>query len=434
MSTPHGLGEGARPDSAGARVVVTGLGAITPLGNDAASTFAGAVEARSAVRPMPPERCAGLQTLLMAAAADPEPLLARRDAGLDRATQFALLAAAEAWTMAGEASPPADAERFGVFVGIGFGGAGSIDGMYARYFDAIHGDERQRRGATVVHPLLVPRMMANAAAAQVSMRLGLRGASNTYSVACSSSAIAAGEAMRAIRHGYLDAAMVIGTDAMLTPGAMVAWNALRVMARPDPAEPAASCRPFAADRSGFVIGEGAAALVLESEARARARGAAPLAELAGYGCSSDAHHLTLPSADGQAAAMRQALAEAGLAPASIGYLNAHGTATDAGDVIESESIARVFGEAAPALPISSTKAVHGHLIGAAGTLELMLALMAMRSGSIPPTAHLERPDPRCPLDYVPLRARHGCAIDAVMSNSFAFGGSNASLVARRWVG
>jgi 3-oxoacyl-[acyl-carrier-protein] synthase II len=415
------------------RVAITGLGMISPLGADARSGFAAALAGRSAIRPAPEHLCAGLPNLLVApAAVEPETLLDRQCHGLDRATQFSAVAAQEALGDAGLAAMPADADRVGVFVGIGFGGAHTLDGLYARYFSALHANEQGRKSATVMHPLSVPRMMANASMALVSMRYGLRGMGNTYSVACASSAIAAGEAYRAIKHGYLDAAVVIGTEALLTPGSLVAWNALRVMARPDAARPSASCKPFAANRTGFVLGEGGACLVLESEPRAQRRGAKPRAELAGYGCSSDANHLTAPSMDGQAVAMRQAMAEAGLPPSAIGYLNAHGTATDAGDVVESASIREVFGPSADGVAVSSTKAVHGHLIGAGGALELALAIMAMESGSIPPTAHLEEPDPRCDLDYVPLQARHGCRIDAVMSNSFAFGGSNASLVARRW--
>jgi 3-oxoacyl-[acyl-carrier-protein] synthase II len=371
--------------------------------------------------------------LIAPAAAEPETLLDRRFAGLDRATQFTLVAAQEAMEDAGITHPPADGERFGIFAGIGFGGASTLDGLYARYFAALHREDTGRKSATVMHPLSVPRMMANGSMAAVSMRYGLRGMGNTYSVACASSTIAAGEALRAIQHGYIDAAVVIGTEAILTPGSLVAWNALRVMARCDANDPAASCRPFAANRTGFVLGEGAAVLVLESQERAQRRGARPYAQLAGYGASSDAGHLTAPSVEGQAVAMRQALAHAQLQPDQIHYLNAHGTATDAGDVTESQSILEVFGQAALRLPISSTKAVHGHLIGAGGALELAMALMALKTGSIPPTAHLEQGDPRCPLDYVPLVARHGCQIDAVMSNSFAFGGSNASLVARRVV-
>jgi 3-oxoacyl-[acyl-carrier-protein] synthase II len=413
-------------------VLVTGLGMISPLGANCKESFEGALQARSAVRMAPESLCAGLPDLLMARVSDdPASRLDRQYAGMDRAVQFAMIAAQEAMSDAGIDASPRDGDRFGIFVGIGFGGAQTLDAMYARYSAMLQGNEQNRRRAAVVHPLSVPRMMANAAAAAVSMQYGLRGMSNTYSVACASSAIAAGEAMRAIRHGYLDAAVVIGTEAMLTPGSMVAWNALRVMAQPYPADPSASCRPFDRDRSGFVLGEGAAALVLESRVRADHRGAAAHAELAGYGCSSDANHLTAPSVNGQAAAMRQALKEAQLAPGQIQYLNAHGTATENGDIVETESIVETFGEAADRLAVSSTKAVHGHLIGAAGVLELALSIMAMESGSIPPTAHLQNSDPRCTLDYVPLQARHGCQINAVMSNSFAFGGSNACLVARQ---
>lgn len=416
------------------RVLITGLGMITPLGSDSSSSFAAALQGQSAIRPAPTDITGGLSNLLMAAvAADPASLLDKKFASLDRATQFALVAADEALKHASISSHPADSARFGVFAGIGFGGAHTLDGLYARYFAALTAPSHAHKNPTVMHPLSVPRMMANAAAAAVSMHYGLAGASNTYSVACASSAVAAGEAFRAIRHGYLDAAVVLGTESMLTPGSLMAWNALRVMAKPDSRNPAHSCRPFSLDRNGFVLGEGAAALVLESQARVQQRQAPALAELAGYGCSSDAQHLTNPSVQGQVASMQQALDIAGLGAGDIGYLNAHGTATDAGDVIETQSIRAVFGAVADRLAVSSTKAVHGHLIGAGGALELALSIMAMRSGSLPPTAHLEHPDPRCDLDYVPLQARHHCRIDAVMSNSFAFGGSNATLIARRYV-
>ena len=416
-------------------VLVTGIGMLSPLGADRKASFEGALMARSGVRRAPDALSAGLTNLLMApVAAEPETLLDAQYAGMDRAAKLAMVAAQEAMADAGIAEHPADGDRFGVYAGIGFGGAHTLDAMFARYYTALYVNQKPAKNAAVVHPLSVPRMMANASMAAVSMRYGLRGMGNTYSVACASSAIAAGEAMRAIHHGYLDAAVVIGTEAMLTPGSMVAWNALRVMARVRDDNPAASCRPFDLQRSGFVLGEGAAALVLESRARAERRGAVAHAELAGYGCSSDAHHLTAPSPEGQAVAMRLALAGAQLAPGQIQYLNAHGTATDAGDVIESQAILDVFGAAAGQLAVSSTKAVHGHMIGAGGAMELALAILAMQSGSMPPTAHLEEPDPRCTLDYVPLQARHGCDIQAVMSNSFAFGGSNASLIARRVAG
>ena len=416
------------------KVLITGLGVICPLGADKHSSFASALAARSSIGPAPADIASRLPHVLVApAAVDPEALLDKKYSGLDRATQFALVAAHEAMTDAGITTPPTDATRFGVFVGIGFGGAQTVDGLYTRFFSLLHDPTQAHKNPAVMHPLSVPRMMANAAAATVSMRYGLQGQSSTYSIACASSAVAIGDAFRAIRHGYLDAAVVIGTEAMLTAGSLMAWNALRVMAKPDPADPARSCRPFALDRTGFVLGEGAAALVMESQARAAIRRPAVLAEMGGYGCSSDAEHLTAPSVVGQVSAMRQALAEAHLVPQQVQYLNAHGTATEAGDVIETQSIRTVFGRSADRLAVSSTKALHGHLIGAGGALEFVLSIMAMNSGSLPPTAHLEKPDPRCDLDFVPLQARHGCHVEAVMSNSFAFGGSNASLLARRHV-
>jgi 3-oxoacyl-[acyl-carrier-protein] synthase II len=414
-------------------VVVTGAGIICPLGADKVSTFAAALQARSGVGAAPADVAAWLPHIVVAqASVDPQTLLDRADQGLDRATQFALVASAQAIADAGFAHSPEDSQRVGVFVGIGFGGSQTSDSLYNRFHKNLSDPALRHKDPTVMHPLTVPRIMANAAAAAITMRYGLRGPSNTYSVACASSAIAIGEACRAIRHGYLDAAIVVGTEAMLNPGAMMGWNALRVMAKADPVDPAQSCRPFSSDRSGFVIGEGAAALVLESATRSARRNARVLAELAGYGCSSDAQHLTAPSVDGQAYAMRQALQEAGLAPEQIQYINAHGTATDAGDVTETQSIHQVFGSAARQVAVSSTKSMHGHLIGAGGALELALSIEALNSGSLPPTAFLHHPDPRCDLDYVALKARHGCQIEAVMSNSFAFGGSNVSLVARRY--
>lgn len=414
-------------------VVVSGAGVISPLGADKASTFAAALAARSGIGASPADVAAWLPHIVVAqSCVEPHTVLDRVYHGLDRATQFALIAVEQAIAEAGLVTPLADASRVGVFVGIGFGGSQTSDSLYHRFYTTLSDPAQRHKDPTVMHPLTVPRIMANSAAAAITMRYGLQGASNTYSVACASSAIAVGEACRAIRHGYLDAAVVVGTEAMLNPGAMLGWNALRVMAKADPQDPSRSCRPFSKDRSGFVIGEGAAALVLESAARSARRSGRVLAELAGYGCSSDAQHLTAPSVEGQAAAMRQALAESGLAPEQVSYLNAHGTATDAGDVTETQSIHQVFGSAVRNLAVSSTKSMHGHLIGAAGALELVLSIEALNSGSLPPTAHLDQPDPRCDLDYVALQARHGCAVEAVMSNSFAFGGSNVSLLARRY--
>ncbi|BAK76089.1 3-oxoacyl-(acyl-carrier protein) synthase II [Pseudogulbenkiania sp. NH8B] len=413
-----------------AKVLITGMGAISPLGADLPTSFAQALAGHCAIGAATPDIAKWLPNVLLAqAAADPASKLDGKHASLDRASQFALVAANEALAEANILAAPADSRRFGIYVGIGLGGAHTLDGLYSRFQSAVQSEGK--RNPVVVHPLTVPRMMSNAPAAAISMGYGLHGPSHTYSVACASSAVAIGEAFRAIRDGYLDAAVVVGCEAMLTPGAMMAWNALRVMAKPHAADPSRSCRPFSQDRSGFVLGEGGAAIVLESEARAAARGQSALAELCGYGCSSDAAHLTAPSSAEQINAMQQALDDAGLRAEDIQYLNAHGTATDAGDVTETESIRGVFGATAGQLAVSSTKSMHGHLIGASGILEFALSVMAMNSGSLPPTATLEQADPRCDLDFIPLTARHDCNVRAIMSNSFAFGGSNVSLVARR---
>ena len=415
------------------KVLITGMGMICPLGEDRHSTFQSALAGRCGIAKPSEDIAKWLPNVLVApVATSPETLLDSKYAGYDRATQFALVAAHQAMAEANIAKAPADADRFSVYTGIGLGGAQTLDSLYQRFYTTLYDTSQEKRNPTVVHPLSVPRMMSNAAAALVSMHYGLNGPSNTYSVACASSAVAIGEAFRAIRDGYLDAAIVIGTEAMLTPGAMLAWNALRVMAKPNAADLSRSCRPFAKNRSGFVLGEGAAAIVLESEERAAQRQQKIFGELSGYGCSSDADHLTAPSMKQQVRAMRMAMDDAGLAPGQIQYLNAHGTATDAGDVVETQSIREAFGDAANRLAVSSTKSMHGHLIGASGIVEFALSVMAMNAGVLLPTATLEEPDPRCDLDFVPVEARRGCAIDAVMSNSFAFGGSNVSLVARRY--
>ena len=411
------------------RVVVTGIGLLTPLGLTRQASFERLLRAEGAVRPAAPEIARWLPNAL---SADVDPAFAqpldRNEQGLDRATQLALLASREALADARAEAWDLDSDRVGVYVGIGLGGATTGEALYKR----LHESLQAGRNPTVMHPLSVPRLMPNAATAAISMAHQFRGPTHTYSVACSSSAMALGEACRTIRHGYADAIVVVGAEAMNVPGVFMAWNALRVMAKPHPDDPAASCRPFDKDRSGFVLAEGAAALVLETAVSALRRGATIYGELCGYGSSSDAEHLTLPSSAGQYRAIRMALDDAGLAPAAIDYVNAHGTATEAGDVIESETLAQVFGDHARRLPVSSTKALHGHLIGAAGATEFAFSLLALHSGSIPPTAYLDNPDPRCTLDYVPREARHGQALRAVMSNSFAFGGSNVSLIARRY--
>jgi 3-oxoacyl-[acyl-carrier-protein] synthase II len=303
------------------------------------------------------------------------------------------------------------------------GGAGTVDEGYRRFYGT--GDKRMR-------PLTVVMGMTHAPGAQISIDHGLQGPLLTFSSACASSAQAIGEALRAIRGGLIDAVVAGGSEALLTPGALHAWAALRALAVPDQVSASRSCKPFAADRTGLVLGEGAAAMVLESEESARARGATILAELVGYGGSADASHISAPDSTGQARAMRRALDDAGVEACEVGYINAHGTGTLAGDASETEAIKAVFGEHARSVPVSSTKSMHGHLMGAAGALELIVVILALRHRALPPTAHLDVCDPLCDLDYIPNVARYEVDVRVAMSSSFAFGGANAVLVARRY--
>lgn len=405
---------------------------VTPLGLTRDETFQAALSAKSAIGAAPGPIIALLPQALSANVPGTfEAQLTNAQTRLDRATQFAIVAANEAIQDAGFKPTDPQKLRTGIYVGIGMGGAQTIDALYTRFFEQLQRAATENRDPTVMHPLAVPRMMANASAAWVSIEHGLRGPTYTYSVACSSSAVALGEAYRALRHGYIDTAIVIGTEAILTPGSYVVWNALRVMAKKRTDSPEASCRPFDADRTGFVLGEGAAALVLEAQGPESMCQRQAYAEMCGYGTTTDGLHITLPSAEGQTRAMQMAMEDAGLPVQAIGYLNAHGTATDAGDVTETQSIKDAFGAHAHKLAISSTKAVHGHMIGAGGAVEFALSVMALDSGKIPPTANLDNPGHGCDLDYVPLTARQAPDLQAVMSNSFAFGGTNVSLIARK---
>jgi len=398
------------------RVVVTGMGVICAVGAEVSVFFDALVEGRSGVGLVP------WRNDVVAATVDSpvEDRFSKMELNsLDRFAQFACVAASQAVKQAGLVDAEFAGPRVGLYFGSGIGGARSIEKGFA--------DFHEQGGR--VSPMTVVLTMANAAASHLSLRYRIRGPSLTYSIACASSAVAIGEGLRAIRDGYVDLAIVGGSEALLAPGMVAGWHAMRVLATPDPVSPERSCKPFSVDRTGLVLGEGAGVLILESEEHAQRRAATQLAELAGYGIASDAAHLTKPDATGQATAMRAALVDAGLEPSAIGYINAHGTATAVGDVTETQSIREVFG--ARGVAVSSTKALHGHLLGASGAVELIAALMALRTQIVPPTCHLANPDPRCDLDYVPNEARRGVPLDAVMSNSFAFGGTNAVLIARK---
>jgi 3-oxoacyl-(acyl-carrier-protein) synthase len=405
-----------------ARVAVTGAGVISPLGASLAEFHRSLAAGRSAIRRVAPELTerTGVQ---VAAPLDWDPAAHFKESeasNLDRVSQFALVAASQAITDSGLALEKLH-PRVGVSWGTGMGGAHTQEASYQQVYGA---------GEWRVRPLTVVMGMNNAAGSNVAVRHGLRGPFANFSTACSSSAMALGEAMRQISAGRADAMIAGGCEALLTPGILVAWQALRTLAPADAADPAASCKPFDRRRAGLVLGEGAAAFVLEDESRARARGARIYALLSGYGNSCDAVHMSRPDREGQIRAMQEALAEARLAPHEIGYINAHGTATSVGDVVEAEAINAVFGAAAREVRVSSTKSLHGHLLGGAGALEFAAALLALE-GVLPPTGFLEEPDPACALRHVPRSAERVAPPRAVMSNSFAFGGSNVVLVAER---
>ena len=341
---------------------------------------------------------------------------------MDRATQFAQVAASQAWQDSGLQLADGEKTRAGVYLGTGMGAANTLEASYEQLFV-----QKVKR----LHPLTVVMVMNNAAASFISIDRGLKGPCLTFSTACSSSAVAIGEAFRLIRHGYADVMLAGGTESLLTYGNLMSWESIGTLAL-EADDPSTSCRPFSKDRTGFVLGEGAAVLVLESLDRAKKRGAGIYGEVMGYGSTADAEHITKPSVEGQALAIEAALEEACMGPDGIDYINAHGTATLANDAVETRAIKKVFGRRAYTIPISSTKSMHGHLLGAAGAVELVASVLALRHRTVPPTATLTVPDPECDLDYVPGNARTGIDLKTVMSNSFAFGGTNAVLIVRKY--
>jgi len=309
-----------------------------------------------------------------------------------------------------------------VYIGTGMGGSQSID----ENCKALYFENKER-----VNPLSVVKVMANAPASHISINFGLKGPCLTYCTACSSSSVSIGEAFRQIKFGFSDVILAGGTECLITFGSFKSWESLGVLALEDLEDASTSSKPFSKDRSGFVLGEGAAVLVLEEMEHAKKRGAKIYAEIAGYGSTGDAHHITAPTIDGQGRAMQLALEEAGLAADGIDYINAHGTATAANDVVETQAIKQAFGDRAYRIPVSSTKSMHGHLIGGAGALEFLISVLAIKNNAVPPTANLKTPDPECDLDYVPNAGRDGLNIRAVMSNSFGFGGTNAVIIAKK---
>ena len=405
------------------RVAVTGMGIVAPCGNDPDEFFANLIAGRSAIGVLPHSSARWSTRIAAAASFDasahfPAPRLRM----LDRVSQLALVATKQALQSAALELSDEERATTGVFLGTGMGGAGTTDDGYNTLY---------RESSDRIKPYTVLMAMNNAAASWIGIDHGLSGPNVTFSTACSSSAVAIGEAWLRIRSGAAPVMLAGGAEAPLTLGTLKAWEALRTLATEDPVDPSASCKPFAKDRSGLVLGEGAAVLVLEEWERAARRGATVYGEIAGYGLSTDAAHITRPTVDGQARAMQLALDSAGVPVEAVAYINAHGTATLQNDAVETAAIRRVFGARADRLAVSSSKSMHGHLLGAAGAVELVATLLAVRTGTMPPTLNLRVPDPECDLDYVPNVARRDQDIEFAMTSSFAFGGTNAVLVCRR---
>jgi 3-oxoacyl-(acyl-carrier-protein) synthase len=404
------------------RVAITGLGVIAPLGNSVDEMFINLAAGRSGVRRLAPTLVERLKSPIGAAvdfdgnAHFPVPRLRM----LDRVSQLALVAAAQAIADAKLDFTAERRERCGVSVGTAMGGAESTDEGYQTIY-ALQSDR--------VKPYSVLTAMSNAPASWIGIDYGLCGPNLTYSTACSSSAVAIGEAARKIQYGDADVMLAGGAEAPLTFGVLRAWEAMRTLAAEDPHDASTSCRPFASTRTGLVLGEGAAFVVLEEWSRAVARGALIHAQLSGYGLTTDTEHITRPTVAGQASAMRAAMESAGMEPDVIDYVNAHGTGTLQNDAVETAALKEIFGPRAYQVPVSSTKSMHGHLLGAAGALEFVIAVASLERGIVPPTMHLDSPDPDCDLDYVAGQARTGVPLRTVMSNSFAFGGTNAVLIA-----
>jgi 3-oxoacyl-[acyl-carrier-protein] synthase II len=406
------------------RVAITGVGCVSPLGVGADATWKAIVSGESGAGPVTRFDTSDYSTKIACEVTDFDPtdFMEQRDARRsDRFTQYAVAAAVESAEKAGwNGNVPFDAGRVGVLIGSGIGGIETLEAQHRVLLE---------RGPSKMSPFTVPLLMINGAAGSVAMRFGLRGPNYAAVSACATGAHSIGEAAQMIRNGLADAMIAGGSEAPITPLAFGAFACMGALSRRND-DPTHASRPFDADRDGFVIAEGGAVVVLEEWDAARARGADILAELVGYSATCDAFHLTQPDPEGAGAsnAMRIALADAGVAPAEVGYINAHGTSTPFNDKIESKAIREVFGEDAP--PVSSTKSATGHLTGAAGAIEAVFSVLALTTSTLPPTINQETRDPECDLDYIPNSARSQ-KVDVVLSNSFGFGGHNGCLVFKR---
>ncbi len=399
------------------RVVITGAGTINPLGSDVATTLEAMREGRCGIGPLKLDYADRLQIQIGGQIADydeHEHFNRQQIALYDRFTQFTLLAAREALAQSGLTFSGHLADRSGVVLGTSGGGLTTQDENYRAVYE---------EGKNRVHPFVVPKLMNNAAASHVSIEWNLRGPSFTVATACASSNHAMGQAFNMVRCGMADVMITGGSESMLCFGGIKAWEGLRVMSKD-------ACRPFSATRNGMVQGEGAGVFVFEEYENAKARGAEILCEVAGFAMSSDASDIVMPSKQGAARAILGAVTDAQIAKERVGYINAHGTGTAANDKTECAAVADVFGAHADQLMMSSTKSMHGHLIGGTGAVELLACIMAVRDGVIAPTIGYEEPDPECALDVVPNVARDA-KVDVALSNAFAFGGLNAVIALQK---
>ena len=408
------------------RVVVTGMGAITPLGLSVAEFWDGLKAGRSGVGPITRFDVSGFDTRIGAEVKGfiPAEHMDRKEARrMDRYTQYGLAAAKMAFADAGLTLESLDPERCGVYFGSGIGGMET----YSEEMGVL-----LQKGPKRVSPFFVPMMISNMAAGTIAIHLNLQGPNLTTVTACSSANNAIGEAYHAVKAGRADLMVTGGAEAAFVPIAVAGFSNMQALSTRND-EPEKASRPFDKQRDGFVMGEGAGVLILESLEHAQARGARIYAEVIGYGCAADAYHMVQPPENGEggARAMNRALHDAGMDPSAVGYINAHGTSTPMGDIAETRAIKRVFGDHAYRLAVSSTKSMHGHLLGAAGAVEMIASVMALVDGVLPPTINQETPDPECDLDYVPNAAR-AVQVEVALSNSFGFGGQNATVIVKRF--
>ncbi|MEN9206710.1 MAG: beta-ketoacyl-ACP synthase II [Gloeomargarita sp. GMQP_bins_120] len=408
------------------RVVVTGLGAITPLGNTVADYWAGLLAGRSGIGPITLFDTSGHACRIAGEVKDFDPCgyLERRDAKrMDRFAQFAVCASLQAVQDAGLTITPENAAQVGVVIGTGVGGL--------RIMEEQH-QVLQQKGPDRLSPFTVPMMICNMAAGLTAIHLGAKGPNSCPVTACAAGANAIGDAFRLIQQGYAQVMVCGGTEGAVTPLSMAAFAACRAMSLRNE-DPQRASRPFDRDRDGFVMGEGAGVLVLEALSHAQARGARIYAELVGYGCTCDAYHITAPVPDGEGAtrAMELALKDGNLRPDQVSYINAHGTSTPANDITETKAIKRALGDHAYQVAVSSTKSMTGHLLGGSGGIEAVATVLAVYHDRVPPTINLDHPDPECDLDYVPHQAR-AMLVEVALSNSFGFGGHNVTLAFRKF--